>query len=376
MQICMIAGEFPPNCSGPGYHVYHLARRLVRRGHKVVVITRGTWQSNWRREFVEGVEVFKVRYMPVYPFHTRLHGIFVSRVLQRLGMDFDVLHLHSPLVPYLRSLPPYIATQHGTTRSDIEMQNTHTLYSMGLKLFRHSLIAADRKISRNASIVIAVSRSCAIELQHVYGVCADKIVTIPNGVDTDFFVPVETLDIVRGPSILYSGRLDARKGVEDLVPCAAHICSQRPEVRFVIAGDGPLASKMKRMVSAANLDANFRFVGFLNHRHLLEHYQQASVFVLPSYYEGLPLSLLEAMSCGIPVVATDIDGNSEVIADGETGLLVPPGDPHRLAVAILKFLDDDGFRRQIGASARRHIAQNYDWELIVDRIERAYNYIV
>lgn len=371
MQICMLSSEFPPNCAGIGYHVYHLSRRLVTRGHKVVVITRGSWKSKWHREFIEGIEVYRVWYMPTYPFHIKLHTVSVNRLLQQLQIDFDVVHLHSPLVPYVKRLAPYVATQHGTTISDINRRKTRDLYSLGLKVLRYPLIAIDRRISRNASTVLAISRGCGEELRQIYGVCAKKIVVIPNGVDTDFFTPAEKPTIGE-PCVLYTGRLDARKGVEDLVPCATYVCREKPKARFVVTGDGPLASDMKRKVHTANLDANFQFTGFVFRGVLLQHYREASVFVLPSYYEGLPTSLLEAMSCGIPSVATDIEGNSEVITDGETGLLVPPRNPRLLAEAILKLLDDEELRSQIGANARKHIVENYDWGLVVDRIEAIY----
>lgn len=105
---------------------------------------------------------------------------------------------------------------------------------------------------------------------------------------------------------------------------------------------------------------------------LLEYYQNATIYVLPSYYEGLPTTLLEAMSCGIPSIATDVEGSSELISDGETGLLVPPRNPKRLAEAILRLLEAEELRQKLGDNARKHIVNNYDWEIITDSVEKVY----
>lgn len=373
MRICMLTSDFPPYCGGIGYHVRNVARRLAGRGHQVTVLTRGNWNQEWHRELIEGTEVYRVRYVPIYPFDVKLHGMYVNRLLKHLRRDFDVVHVHTPLIPYLKKLVPYIATQHNTTMSDIKMRKTHDLYTLVLKLLQYPLIATDRRISSNASIVIAVSEGIAEESQQVYGICPEKMVVIPNGVDTDFFTPAEKPTTVE-PCVLYAGRLDARKGIEDFVTCATYVCREKPETKFVVAGSGrgTLETSIKRKVQAANLAANFQFTGFVDQKVLLQYYRQASVYILPSYYEGMPLTLLEAMSCATPCIATDVVGSSEVIVDNETGYLVPPENPARLAQATLRLLNDKQLRKKLGENARKRVLEYYDWNIIVDRLEELY----
>ena len=204
-----------------------------------------------------------------------------------------------------------------------------------------------------------------------YGVNPEKVVVIPNGVDTDLFTPVDK-PITSNPYVLYSGRLDARKGVEDFVSCARYVCREKPEVKFVVAGDGPLSTNMKRWVHTANLAANFRFTGFVNQKTLLQYYREASVYVLPSFYEGMPLTLLEAMSCGTPCIATNVPGSSEVVINNVTGFLVSPGNPSQLAEATLKLLKDEQLRKEMGMKARKRVLEYYDWNITVDKLEGLY----
>ena len=94
--------------------------------------------------------------------------------------------------------------------------------------------------------------------------------------------------------------------------------------------------------------------------------------MVPSHYEGLPTVLLEAMSCGLPVVATNVGGNSDVISSGKNGFLVPPKSPQVLSKVILKLLDDSKLRKEIGAAARKTIERSYTWDKIADKIQKCY----
>jgi len=139
-----------------------------------------------------------------------------------------------------------------------------------------------------------------------------------------------------------------------------------------LTGKGPLRSILDKKIQDQDMQSNFQFAGYVDRRDLIKYYQNASVYVLPSYFEGLPTTLLEAMSCGIASVATDVDGSSEVIINGKTGLLVSPKNPKQLSEAILKLLDSDSLRKTLGLNARKYIVGNHDWTTISSRIEEVY----
>jgi glycosyltransferase involved in cell wall biosynthesis len=131
-------------------------------------------------------------------------------------------------------------------------------------------------------------------------------------------------------------------------------------------------NKSKQYVQKIGLHNNVLFLGYVSRTKLIETYQNATVQVIPSHYEGLPTVLLEAMSCGVPVVATDIGGNKEVIKSGVNGLLVPSKSPEELSKAITRLLNDASLRENIGRAARNTIETHYTWDRVSDRIIRCY----
>ncbi len=372
MRIGMICGQFPPVTGGVAAYVYNISEKLAQRGHKVTVITRGSWSRTYHAR-VGNIDVYRVRFIPLYPFHLQPHGFYIKQLLSSLESNFDVLHLHSPLIPFIRTSLPMVVTEHGTVKGFIDNLDLIDSYSLVGKTFRKMYVSIDRKIVESADKVIAVSKACAQELREWYGLKKD-IEVIYNGVDTKFFIPGNRNH--NQAYILYSGSLITKKGLPDLIRSATYICQEYPDMKFILAGDGPLEKQLKGLVHQLDLDNNFSFVGYINRDKLLSYYQNAAVCVLPSYHEGLPTVLLEAMACGIPTVATSVAGNSEVVKDGETGFLVPPKEPKRLAEAILTLLGDNKLRREMGINARKQAEESYDWEVIISKIERCYSSVL
>lgn len=371
MHICMVAGEFPPKCGGLGYYVYHLSKNLTQRGHKITVLTRGSWIRNYHQT-TDGISVHRVRFLPLYPFHLHTHEFFLNRVLKSMEPQFDVVHLHSHGVPIVRTAIPMVVTEHGTMKGFIDHLQPLDLFSLILKLSAKTYYSFESKIMQRADRIIAISQTCAEELKTFYGI--NNAVVITNGVDTNFFSPVENSNQPR--YVLYVGTLTSEKGLPDLIRAATYVCRHYPDIKFILAGRGPLERHLKSLVHKSNLDDFFSFVGYIDQHQLREYYQQATVFVLPSYHEGLPTVLLEAMSCGIPSVATNVAGNSEVVVDGETGFLAPPKNPQKLAEAILRLLGDEKLRKTMGANARKRAEEHYDWETITNQIEKIYTSLV
>lgn len=373
MNICMVVGEFPPNCGGIGIYVHNLSKNLVERGHKVVVITRGTWNKCIKENLGE-ITLYKVFYLPVYPFHVSLHGFFLKNQFKLFkNNEFDIIHFHSPLIPSFNTKIPTISTVHGTVKKDIDNKESKDLESIFTKFFSKAFMSLESEVIKNSDIVTTVSESCTNEINNVYNL-TDKAITVNNGVDSNFFAPKKNKSI-ENPYILYTGRLDSRKGLLDLVKAAKDVYEEYPNIQFILVGNGSLGKYLKKEVSKLGLNNNFRFVGFVPHAEILEYYQNSTIYVTPSYYEGLPTTLLEAMSCGIASIATDVEGNSELIKDGENGLLVPPRRPELLAEAIIKLVNDENLRKNLGKNARNHIINNYDWNIITDNFEQIYKSI-
>jgi glycosyltransferase involved in cell wall biosynthesis len=171
--------------------------------------------------------------------------------------------------------------------------------------------------------------------------------------------------------VAFIGRCEASKGLFDLLEAANLLRGTIPQVRLECAGDGDLA-KAARYAIALNLGTRVSLPGWVDRQATRELLQRASVFVLPSYAEGLPVSLLEAMAAGCPVIATPVGGIPDVITDGIDGLIVPAGDPEALAHAIQRVLRDPAFARSLGNAARETIANRYAAGRSLERLEQLY----
>jgi glycosyltransferase involved in cell wall biosynthesis len=206
---------------------------------------------------------------------------------------------------------------------------------------------------------------------------------LPNFADTRRHSPgppsprlVEELDLARASHVVtVVGQLCERKGQGDFLAMAARLSGEFPRARFLVVGDDLSPAKEYRVwlqaeSSRLGLADAVRFLGF---RGDVEDIVRASdVVALPSSFEGMPLSLLEAASCGKPIVAYAIPGVTEAVADGETGRLVPRGDVGALAAAVREYLADPPLRASVGAAARARIEREFSLEVYVARLEGLY----
>ena len=206
-----------------------------------------------------------------------------------------------------------------------------------------------------------------------------KMVLIPNGVREDALRPAGDGRAKRrelglppdAPVIGAVSRLAWKKGIRHLIAATPHILESAPDAHVVIAGDGPLARGARSGRSARSAFATAS-CSWDRGSDTIELMAAFDVFVLPSVVEGMSNALLEAMAVGRPVVVTDVGGNPEVAVDGETGLVVPPADPHQLAASILKLLEAPELAAEMGAAGRRRVLEHYQIDVMTRRIEELY----
>lgn len=225
---------------------------------------------------------------------------------------------------------------------------------------RHEVKLVKRgSLRRTAGVVVQTEREA--EKIARYGGVARRI---PNAVDADFFTPGEPRDGHRDPVILFVGRLhDAQKRVSDILRAVARL---QDCWRLEIAGSGPDRPMLERLGDELGIRDRVTYLGFVADADALrELYRNASVVALPSAYEGLPMVLLEAMSCATPVVGSEIPAIAEVVQDGHTGLLVPVADPVRLAQALARAVDRG---RELGCAARASVLSSYHQAVVGPRL--------
>jgi len=168
------------------------------------------------------------------------------------------------------------------------------------------------------------------------------------------------------------GTLSATKDHQTLIRALAILAKER-SVRLVFAGDGLLRSQLEQLAGECGVRERVTFLGNVDRDHLLRLYREAAVFTFSTWGEGSPLSLLEAMSCGLPVVASDVPGVREILAGGECGIMVPPGQPAVMAQAIGRILAETEFASCMGACARRRVETNYSVEGMTARYQAVLN---
>jgi len=368
MRICVVTSvKFPPE-EGIGNYIYNMSKEFIRKGHDVTVITRGDFKKTNYINF-EGIHLYELPFFPLYPFHVHVHSLFVRKLVKSMESDFDIIHFHTPLPPVIKTSLPTITTVHTPMKADTSKVELINPFSVAVKLQGKISYLIESQLFKISNKITSVASSVSQELSE-YGLNPADVEVIGNGVDEKLFCPIQNK--TNEKYILYTGRLSYRKGLFDFIECGVNICSRYPDINFKLTGKGPLLEKLQKIVQESGYEDRFEFLGHVEKSKLIELYQNATIFVLPSHYEGLPTTLLEAMSCGLPVVATAVSGNLDVIESGKNGILVPIKSPDKMAEAVSSLLNDENLRTELGIVARNTIEEKFTWDAISNKILRCY----
>lgn len=206
-----------------------------------------------------------------------------------------------------------------------------------------------------------------------------KCFVCSHGVDIELFKPRNNRDNIRNIMglnkndivILYVGRLDAVKGVDYLILAAKNILSLNKDVKILIVGDGTLRNCYENLAKPFD---NIVFLGWQNN--ISDIMSIADIFVLPSVAEGAPNVLMEASASGLPVITTDVGESSQIVSNGETGIVIPSKDINKLANSMTSLIEDRALARKMGEAGRRRIEEYYSWDKICDKLENAYHDVI
>lgn len=227
--------------------------------------------------------------------------------------------------------------------------------------------------------LIVVSGLLREEIAGWFGVLPGKVATIPNGIDIERFRPGPGFDRAEMRSAMLGGdfpvvvnvaRWTPQKAQKYLIDAAKIVSESRPDVRFVLVGEGPLEEALKAQAAALGIEDKVIFAGYRDD--IGDVLAASDLFVLSSLWEGMPLALLEAMAAGCAAVCTDVGGVAQVLQDGRTGLLVPPGDAQAMADALLKCLNDPELTRRFGQNGYQWVVQRYSMGAWARRLEKLY----
>ncbi|HHL72461.1 MAG TPA: glycosyltransferase [Bacteroidetes bacterium] len=261
----------------------------------------------------------------------------------------------------LGKVPAFIHVEHGTIKADS---------------FKHKLV--QRFVWNRSEHILSISHIHRQSLARAIGFDVEKIGVVENGVDLEKFklesngrdfkslvgLPPET------PVFGSVGRIVHVKNYPLLLRAAKKVFQQMPEARLLMIGAGPMYTDLRQLAKELDIEDNVIFMRW--RKNVLDYLRAMDIFVLSSFSEGMSISILEAMASSLPVIATDVGGNPELVLDGETGLLVPSDNDEEMAAAILTLLRDPEKRKRFAAAGRKRVEENYTLQLMIRRYEQLY----
>jgi phosphatidylinositol alpha-mannosyltransferase len=367
MRIALITEFYYPHLGGVTEHVHYLAEEFRRRGHAVTIITSHMGAERDGDPFVRRVGHSCVL-LSNGSFARITIGWRLGRTIETLLKEgrFDIVHVHGALAPTLGLVAP--AAAH---RLDIPVVATfHSWFkrSLGYRAFRRPL---QRRLDRIAA-KIAVSEPAVRALSRYFQ--ADWEI-IPNGVSTEVFHPngrQPTDALSEKPRLLFLGRLDPRNGLGTVLKAIPAIVERYPNAELVVAGDGPLRPLYERQ--GRRPGCNVRFVGRV-YEERTDYYAGSDLYVCATNRASFGITLLEAMACRTPIVASDITGFRELVDGGDEAVLVQADDPAAWARTVIGLIGDPARRAAMGEAGLKK-ATGYSWSSIAARVLQTYERVL
>ncbi len=388
MKIAIFSDSFFPQVDGVASVVFRSAQGLGELGHDVYVFTasagRLVKQEESRKEKAQKFTLIRMPSVPalIYPgYRFALPIGFAVNKLRKIKPD--IIHTHTPFSVGWEAVWP--AKIFG-----IPIVGTHhTFYNHYLK---HAKIdyAWAKKISwkytvgyyNRCNLVLSPSKSLADELK--FQGLKKLVKAFPNPVDTEFFHPVASrtkkeelkkLLGIKGASLVYMGRVSYEKSIDQVIKAAALAMKKIPNLQFAIVGDGPERKKLEKLVKDLEIEKNVLFLGIKHEKDLVEALQANDVFLTASKTENMPVSILEAMATGLPVIGVDALGIPEIVLNNVNGFIVSPDKIESMAGKILQLIEDVKLRERFSKKSRE-LSLDYSQGEIAKKLENEYNQLI
>ena len=386
MNILLISHFFPPHRGGVETASYNTMKILAKLGHNVIVLTSKDREIKSKIEKINGSIIyrFKSYYPPEIKGLTQSSnlGIMLKAIMKLPKIikkhNIHLIHAEGRFFPisFITAIlnniifkRPIMVTAQGRLRGGITKFIERTFDK-----------TITRYIYQKSNKIICVSSS----LMYYFlkeRISKEKLILIPNGVDTNLFVKNESSNILdkyienkkECKKILFVGRLDKQKGIEYLIKAIPSVVKEYKKTHFFILGNGNLEKKLKNYVKKLEVQSFVTFIDMVPLEKMPEYYSAADIFCLPSIHEGFPLSIAEALSIGLVIVASNIEGIPDAIYEGKHGFLVEPGNIRQLSEKILIALNLTAQEIKIISKENVKLAKTkYSWEIIVKKILDVY----
>ncbi len=403
LRIALLAYRGKPHVGGQGVYTRHLSKALVDLGHHVEVLggqpypvldervplvelpsldiyndyfpmrMPGVWELKKWTDFVEVASFSAGNFPEPLAFSLRAWDH-----LRRRRGEFDLVHDNQSLGYGLLLIErlglPVLGTIHHPITVDRRLELTHARSRYQRLTLRrwYSFTRMQTRVAKRLTRIITVSESSLHDIHADHGVPLERLNIVPVGVDPELFRPIPTVARVPGRLITTASADVTMKGLRYLLEAVAKLCTER-HVELVVIGKPKPGGRSAETIDRLGLSDVVTFVSGVPDARIIELYSEAELAVVPSLYEGFSLPAIEAMACGVPLVATTGGAIPEVVgADGDTALLVTPGDSEALAAKLRTALDDPALRARVGAAGRQRVIDRWSWLHTAERTVAQY----
>ena len=381
-----------PDIGGQCVYIRELVSELAAQGTRVLTFTRDRSDGKPKQEpIAPGADLIRIPcgpggFLPKEKIHPYLSE-FANKMSTHLRGD-EIISSHFWDGGYVASLleptGKWIHTSHSLGKRKLASlpQADHAKYS--------DRIRTESEIIERCDAVIASTTLERQDLVNLYDADKAKISVIPPGVDTNRFHPPHDRQALKkelgfspGLLVFTMGRLDIRKGFDLFFRAAAQVMEKlgkETDIQFVLSAgtdaedlhEARERDRLAKLLKTLQIEKSVRWLPVLSADEVPLYYGASDVFVMPSRYELFGIVLLEAMACGVPVVATKFGGPPEIVSDGRDGQLVDPTNINMFASAIVDLLSNFNLREQMGKTAREHVEERYCWETLARKHQKLY----
>ena len=393
LRIAFLTYRGHPYTGGQGVYTRHMARELTKLGHLVEVFSGPPYPhlddgasltelpsldlyrmpDPFRRprlsEFKDRYDVLEYAVTSLATFAEPLtFSLRANRELAKRFNDFDVVHdnqcLGYGILKIHRSGLPVLATIHHPITVDRRLETKHatTRWKRFTKNRFYSFTRMQTKVAQKLPRILTVSTNSFDDIVADHGISPDRLHIVHVGVDSSQFIPLPEVSVVPGRLMTTASADVAMKGLAFLLEALAKLRTENPNIHLIVIGKPKYDSKATALIEDLKLENHIEFISGVPDEKIVELYSTAELAIVPSLYEGFSLPAIEAMSCGVPLIATTGGALPEVVGeDGVTALHVPPGDAVALANKIRWALDQSSLRETVGQQGRSRVVSNYSW---------------
>jgi glycosyltransferase involved in cell wall biosynthesis len=404
IKLALLAPEFLPNWGGVGTYCVEITRHLADKlDLHVITLTRqikGSEQSYSAQDMMDYFDNKINVHVLTNAKDTFLYNVkFQYKILSNMPKlekeyGFDLIHSHhahmSDVLYKLKEVRlPSVTTIHTTIKGQRESINASGLpidrlaisEKWQVLLYRPLLLFEKYSLERCDNF-ITVSNWMRNMLLENYPNISRNITTIYNGIDPERFSPdkakenLEAIENINKPNVLFSSRMTTAKGAQFLIKAMPKILKENKDVHFVFVGAGDSDPWVSLLKGYGIGPEYYSFLGYLDYEDLPVLYSKANMYLLPTLYENFPFRMIEAMSCGTPVIGSNICAIPEAIENGKNGILIPPMDEEAIADAVLQLLEDESYTRRLGENARKTVLEKFTWDGIIRMMIDVYEQVL